>query len=35
MISVCNGNQKISALGGARTKDNDDQIPYAHKLLIV
>ena len=34
MESVFIGIQKISALGGARTKDND-QIPYAYELLIV
>ena len=33
MESACNGIQKISALGEARTKDND-QILYAYKLLI-
>ena len=34
MESVCSRIQKISAVGGARTKDND-QILYAYKLLIV
>ena len=34
MVYVVTGIQKISALGGTRTKDND-QIPYAYELLIV